>query len=76
MFFIVVLLQYTQDPGRIVYRTIMVSCTAKAHVRVADDHTLWCDMGVSENRGPEYSTQNSRILIRTPKLGTPIFAKP
>ena len=26
------------------------------------------DMGVSENRGPEYSTLNSRILIiRTPK---------
>ena len=31
-------------------------------------------MGVSENRGPEYSTLNSRILIiRTPKEGTPNF---
>ena len=33
-------------------------------------------MGVSENRGPEYSTLNSRILItRTPKQGTLIFGK-
>ena len=32
------------------------------------------DMGVSENRGPEYSTLNSRILIiRTPKKGTLIL---
>ena len=31
-------------------------------------------MGVSENRGPEYSTLNSRIhIIRTPKEGTLIF---
>ena len=31
-------------------------------------------MGVSENRGPQYSTLNSRILIiRTPQRGTPIF---
>ena len=30
--------------------------------------------GVSENRGPEYRTLNSRILIvRTPKYGTPNF---
>ena len=29
------------------------------------------DMGVSEDRGPYYSTPNSRILfIRTPKYGT------
>ena len=33
-------------------------------------------MGVSETRGPEYSTLNSRILIiRTPKEGTPNFRK-
>ena len=33
-------------------------------------------MGVSENRGPEYSTSNSRILIiRTPKQNTLIFGK-
>ena len=33
-------------------------------------------MGVSENRGPKYSTLNSRILIlRTPKEGTLIFGK-
>ena len=33
-------------------------------------------MGVSEKRGPEYSTLNSRILIiRTPKQGTPNFRK-
>ena len=33
-------------------------------------------LGVSENRGPEYSTVNSRILIiRTPKYGTPNFRK-
>ena len=31
-------------------------------------------MGVSENRGPEYSTPNSRILItRTPKKVTLVF---
>ena len=31
-------------------------------------------MGVSENRGPEYSTLNSRILItRAPKQGPLIF---
>ena len=31
-------------------------------------------MGVSENRGPYYSTPNSRILIiRTPEYGTPSF---
>ena len=30
--------------------------------------------GVSEKRGPEYSSLNSRILIvRTPKYGTPNF---
>ena len=35
------------------------------------------DVGVSENRGPEYSTLNSRILIiRTPKYRTPNFRKP
>ena len=36
-------------------------------------------LGFSENRGPEYSTLNSRILIiiiiRTPKYGTPNFPK-
>ena len=33
-------------------------------------------LGVSENRGPLYSTLNSRILmIRTPKYGTPYFRK-
>ena len=33
-------------------------------------------MGVSENRGPKYSTLNSRILvIRTPKSSTPNFRK-
>ena len=33
-------------------------------------------MVVSETRGPQYSTLNSRILIiRTPKLGTPNFRK-
>ena len=33
-------------------------------------------LGVSENRGPEYSTLNSRMLIiRTPKQGTLIFGK-
>ena len=33
-------------------------------------------LGVSENRGPQYSTLNSRILIiRTPKQGTPNFRK-
>ena len=32
-------------------------------------------VGASENRGPQYSTLNSRILIiRTPKTGTPNFA--
>ena len=31
-------------------------------------------MEVSENRGPQYSTLNSRILIiGTPKQGTPLF---
>ena len=35
---------------------------------------VWSNMGGSENRGPEYSTLNSRILIiRTPKYGTLIF---
>ena len=34
------------------------------------------NLGVSENRGPKYSTLNSRILIiRTPKQGTPNFRK-
>ena len=34
------------------------------------------EMGASENRGPEYSTPNSRILIiRTPKQGTPNLRK-
>ena len=33
-------------------------------------------LGVSENRGPEYNSQNSRILmIRTLKHGTPSFRK-
>ena len=33
-------------------------------------------MGVSENRGPEYSTLNSRTpIIRIPKQGTPNFRK-
>ena len=33
-------------------------------------------MGVSENRGPKYSTLNSRILfVRTPKSSTPNFRK-
>ena len=33
-------------------------------------------MGVSENRGPQHSTLNSRILIiRTPKQGAPNFRK-
>ena len=32
--------------------------------------------GVSENRGPEYSTLNSRILIlRTPKIRYPLFSE-
>ena len=36
----------------------------------------WFHMGVSENRGPYYSTLNSRILIiRTPRQGTPNFRK-
>ena len=35
------------------------------------------DLGVSENRGPQSRTPNSRILIiRTPKYGTPHFRKP
>ena len=34
-------------------------------------------MGVSKNRGSQYSTLNSRILIiRTPKKGIPIFGTP
>ena len=33
------------------------------------------DMGVSENRGPEYSTPNSILIIRIPKYGTPNFRK-
>ena len=34
-------------------------------------------MGVSENRGPQYSTLSSRILvIRTPKQDNPYFQKP
>ena len=33
-------------------------------------------MGVSENRGPYYSTLNSRILaIRTPKIRYPLFSE-
>ena len=33
-------------------------------------------MGVSENRGPQYSTLNSRILIvRTPKIRYPVFSE-
>ena len=36
----------------------------------------WIYVGVSGNRGPQYSTLNSRILImRTPKYGTPDFRK-
>ena len=37
---------------------------------------IWPDLGVSENRGSQYSTLNSRILvIRTPRKGTPNFRK-
>ena len=33
-------------------------------------------MGVSENKGPQYSTLNSRILIiRTPPMGYPQFSE-
>ena len=38
--------------------------------------TLKVIMGVSENRGPQYRTLNSSILIRrTPKQGTLIFGE-
>ena len=33
------------------------------------------NMVVSENRGPEYSTLNSRILTKSPEQGTPNFRK-
>ena len=33
------------------------------------------NMGVSKNRGSKYSTLNSRILIRTPKIRYPPFRK-
>ena len=37
---------------------------------------LQCEMGVSENRGPSYSTPISRILfVRTPKKGIGHFRK-
>ena len=43
-----------------------------AHV----DTVLNLYMGLSNNRGPEYSNLNSRILIiRAPKYGTPNFRK-
>ena len=39
-------------------------------------YEMFIHMGVSENRGPSYSTLKSRILIiRTPKYGTPNFRK-
>ena len=37
----------------------------------------FCYMGISENRGPKYSTLNSRILIiRTPNKVPLIFGHP
>ena len=33
------------------------------------------DMGVAENKGPQYSTLNRILILRTPKEATPYFWK-
>ena len=62
--------------------TTSISATVDDHYFVVAEpklmETLQCRtyMGVSENRGPEYSTLNSRILnIRTPKNLVPLISE-
>ena len=63
------------DFGVPIIRILLIICVAILGSPLrGNSHMGQYHMGVSENRGPWYSTLNSRILIlRTPKLGTPNF---